>query len=69
MTKGKYLVTIFGRNLPGKTCHNEMEVKTFMRTWFHEQVIADGRFAKTSFGYVFVNDRIGGPEVAQIVKV
>ena len=69
MTKGKYLVTIFGRNLPGMICRDEMEAKTFMRTWFHEQVIADGRFAKTKLGYVFVNDRIGGPEVAQIVKV
>ena len=70
MTKGKYLVTIFGRNLPGRICHNEIEVKEFLRTWFYEEVIADGgRFAKTKFGYVFVNDRIGGPEVAQIVKV
>ena len=69
MTKGRYLVTMFGRNLPGRICHNEMEVKEFMRTWFHEEVIADGRFAKTKYGYVFVNDRIGGPEKAMIVKV
>jgi len=69
MTKGKYLVTMFGRNLPGRICHSEAEVKAFLASWYNQHVIVDGRFAKTKFGYVFVNDRIGGPEVAQIVKV
>jgi hypothetical protein len=69
MVQGKYLVSIFGRGLPGKICHNEAEVKGFLASWYNQHVIADGRFAKTKFGYVFVNDRIGGPEVAQIVKV
>jgi len=69
MVQGKYLVTMFGRGLPGQICHNEAEVKSFLASWYNQHVISDGRFAKTKFGYVFVNDRIGGPEVAQIVKV
>ena len=69
MVQGKYLVSIFGRSLPGKICHNEAEVRAFMASWYNQHVCDHGRFAKTKFGYVFVNDRIGGPEVAQIVKV
>ena len=67
MEQGKYYVCVFG-NPCGRFCHNEAEVKELLSTWYNQQEIADGRFAETKFGYVFVNDRLGVPEMAQIVK-
>ena len=66
MEQGKYYVSVFG-NPCGRFCHNEAEVKELLSTWY-QQEIADGRFEKTKFGYVFVNDRLGVPEMAQIVR-
>jgi hypothetical protein len=69
MNAGNYLVTIFGRHLPGKICRDENEVRLFLKSWFHDVIIDGGHFVRQKWGYNFVNDLMAGPEVAQIVRI
>ena len=69
MTDGNYLVTMFGRHLPGKVCRDENEVRSFLKTWFHKELVDGGHFVRQEWGFKFVNSFMAGPEIAQIVKI